>query len=178
MRISNRCLAALALSSGLCLSGALVVPSAANAAESGGVYIPHGTVVDANFDPSTGGSYGGDHAPQAAAINDSKRGPRSGDCKWRQAGALPGGGWSGASTGCYLIGTTKNTTVTYFWRPASDIDSCVQGKGFNANAAPVWQSAGCLGGGNTTILWGNVAANKQVKVKSLSVVTGSKVEWE
>lgn len=168
-------LACAAIASGLLAAGAVAAPGSANAAEIDGLYIPDGTTIDPSFDPSTGGSYaGGGGAPGP----EKGHTPRSGDCKWRQAGALPGGGWSGPSTGCYLIGTTKNATVTYFWRSASDADSCVQGKGFNANVSPVWQSAGCLGSGNTTILWGNVASNKQVKVKSLAVVTGSKVEWE
>lgn len=171
-------LSAFAVITASCLAASIAVPTAAGAAATDDVFIPMGTSVLAGFDPSTGGSYGGDGAACAEATNRALGGSRSGDCRWRTAGSLPGGGWSGPATGCYLIGTTKNTTVTYFWRQASDIDSCVQGKGCNANTAPVWQSAGCLGGGNTTILWGNVAANKQVKVKSLSVVTGSKVEWE
>ncbi|SBN63495.1 hypothetical protein AAEP80_12515 [Curtobacterium sp. L3-7] len=115
----------------------------------------------------------GQSAATASAVT-----PLSGDCKWRNAVGPIGGGWSGASTGCNYIGTTKNTTVTYVWTKTSDTESCVQGKGFNALTAPVWQSAGCGDGGSTTILWGNVAGAKQVKVKSLAVATGSTINWE
>jgi uncharacterized membrane protein len=110
--------------------------------------------------------HGGSGLQGTLDTDDDSSGTRVVDCdRWRNAVALPGS-WL-TSTGCSMIGTTNSTAVFYSWERtggSSGSTGCVQGKGFNAHREPVWQNAGCATtSGGTAILWGNVAATKQVR---------------
>ncbi|MFF9510472.1 hypothetical protein ACF1BU_08720 [Streptomyces sp. NPDC014724] len=55
--------------------------------------------------------------------------------------------------------------MVYGWKVFKSGSICVQVKGFNAKGKKTWYNAGCGKSGQITVPWGNVAANKEMKVK-------------
>jgi hypothetical protein len=133
--------------------------------------------VASDFDASEGGLIvGGQDGAKSFGASPSKT-SRLNSCEiWRNFTAVPGGNVNSVQ-GCSLIGTTNNVIVTYTWeRTAGSGKATIQGKGFNALRAPVWQNAPGDGTkGQTSILWGNVAANKQIRGFSSKSFAG--INW-
>lgn len=137
-----------------------------------------GVHVDSGFDPSKGVEVAGAEN-RGLSVDGSPAQARVSSCEvWRNAVAIPGG-YRNSVNGCALIGANNSVSVIYAWTRTggtSKSKACVQGKGFNAIHAPIWQNAGCGTGGSTGIFWGNVAANKQIRSFASSGLTVN-INW-
>ncbi|MBF4574762.1 hypothetical protein [Frondihabitans sp. VKM Ac-2883] len=169
MNIANSAILAAALASTLALS--VVSPAQAVPPRASLAQLEHSGVLIAN-EPRKGEptSFSDENGDLPAGERDQ----RANSCDtWRNFSANPGG-WVNSVPGCYLIGTSNHATVTYVWEVTSGKGKAtVQGLGFNALRKPVWQLAGVNAtAGRTTILWGQVAANKKIRGYSSAFLTG------
>ncbi|MFD4855663.1 hypothetical protein [Streptomyces atratus] len=87
---------------------------------------------------------------------------------WKNAGSIPGK-WSTLNDGCAHFGF-KGMKMVYAWKVFKGSSICVQAKGFNAKGKKTWYKAGCGKSGKITVPWGNVAANKEMKVKGAALL--------
>jgi hypothetical protein len=87
---------------------------------------------------------------------------------WKNAGSIPGK-WSTLNDGCAHFGA-KGMKMVYGWKVFKGGSICVQVKGFNAKGKKTWYKAGCGKSGEITVSWGNVAANKEMKVKGAALL--------
>ncbi|SDE55801.1 hypothetical protein SAMN05421878_11346 [Actinobaculum suis] len=60
----------------------------------------------------------------------------------------------------------------------SSSSATVQVQGFNSAGKAVWYGAGIGKSGSASVPWGNVLANKKVKVRSIHVPAGVTVQWQ
>lgn len=177
----------LALSTSLALALTLVGLSASAAMASTDGTSPEegptGIYVDRSFPrsgPAEFAGHGGTGFSGPAELSPpTAPTPRVSSCDtWRNAVAIPGG-YKNSVAGCALIGTTNSTSVFYKWERTGGSNgskACVQGKGFNSLHAPVWQNAGCGTSGSTALLWGNVAATKQIRMFASAGLTVT-INW-
>jgi hypothetical protein len=106
--------------------------------------------------------------------------------QWSNFGAAPGGAWSQNYTGCAIFGS-PNLTVSYQWAltAGTNQSACAQGRGwyrgYNGSTMGVWSkfyTVGCGGSsGGGTVPWGNVAASKQFKARSMIIVHAATGQW-
>jgi hypothetical protein len=92
-------------------------------------------VVDKSFNPASPTAVIGDAAGPDSRVSSCDT--------WRNGVASPGG-YINSVPGCNPIGFNNVAVVTHTWdKTGGRSEGCVQGKGFNALHAPVWQNAGC-----------------------------------
>ncbi|MGW1298020.1 hypothetical protein [Streptomyces sp. NPDC002533] len=89
--------------------------------------------------------------------------------KWKKAGGVPGK-WSTAKDQCSIFGRPGYKAV-YQWS-ATRGKPCIQVLGFDSKGRDKWHNAGCGKTGAIKVPWGNVAANKIIKIKGASLL-----EW-
>ncbi|MFD7067416.1 hypothetical protein ACFV97_09305 [Streptomyces sp. NPDC059913] len=87
---------------------------------------------------------------------------------WKNAGSVPGK-WSTLDDGCAHFGA-NGMKMVYGWKVFKGGSVCVQVKGFDARGKKTWHGAGCGKSGEITVPWGNVAANKEMKVRGAALL--------
>ncbi|MES9507385.1 hypothetical protein ABWJ92_13370 [Streptomyces sp. NPDC000609] len=107
-------------------------------------------------------------ASQAVAPAPTTLGAKGVCIGWKNAGSIPGK-WSTLNDGCAHFGF-KGMKMVYGWKVFKGGSICVQAKGFNAKGKKTWYKAGCGKNGQITVPWGNVAANKEMKVKGAALL--------
>ncbi|MFE9397660.1 hypothetical protein [Streptomyces flavidovirens] len=86
---------------------------------------------------------------------------------WKSAGGVPGRWSTVRDRNCSIFGH-QGYRIAYQWR-AERGRPCIKVKGF-VNGRAKWYNAGCGRSGNIqNVPWGNVAANKEIKVKGASL---------
>ncbi|MEU4043825.1 hypothetical protein ACK389_03935 [Streptomyces antibioticus] len=85
---------------------------------------------------------------------------------WIQAGSLPGR-WSTVNDHCGHFGR-PGLKLGYSWAVYRGSSICVKVKGF-VNGQKKWYNAGCGRSGNIKVPWGNVLAEKEMKVKGAAL---------
>ncbi|MDF2506513.1 MAG: putative secreted protein [Microbacterium sp.] len=105
--------------------------------------------------------------------------------------AAPGTGtWYYSVLGCSHIGFTATATVGYKWTVDgnSNGSACFQGRGYHLYSYPggstykeIYSGLGCGGSGSDgggSILWGNVASSKRIKMMSTASPVGAAGTFE
>jgi hypothetical protein len=87
---------------------------------------------------------------------------------WKNAGSVPGR-WSKVKDNtCAVIGH-DGFKIGYQWAVERGTRICVKVKGYNAQHKTTWYDAGCGKTGSVRVPWGNVAGNKEMKVKGAAL---------
>lgn len=100
----------------------------------------------------------------------------AGGCdNWQLAVAGPFG-YANSTPGCAVFGYPGYERI-YNWANGSNVQLCVQAKGWNGAGAETWYVLGCQGNQDWLVPWGNTLAYTQVRGKSLSGATGAGYSW-
>ncbi|WP_163010823.1 hypothetical protein [Streptomyces dangxiongensis] len=86
--------------------------------------------------------------------------------EWMRAGSLPGR-WSTVKDGCGHFGR-PGLKMGYQWAVFRGGSICVKVQGF-VNGRAKWYNAGCGKTGAVKVPWGNVLAEKEMKVKGAAL---------
>lgn len=109
---------------------------------------------------------------------------------WRSWVAPGTGTWYYSGYGCSLIGMNATARVGYGWTVDSNSigAACLQGRGYQHLTYPggstwseIYGGIGCGGGGDSgggTLLWGEVASTKRIKMISYSTPSGAAGNWQ
>lgn len=89
---------------------------------------------------------------------------------WKNAVGIPAK-WTTLNDGCAHFGA-KGMKMVYGWKVYKGGSVCVKVKGFNSKGKKTWYDAGCGKSGQIKVPWGNVAANKEMKIKG-----GALLRW-
>lgn len=87
--------------------------------------------------------------------------------EWMRAGSLPGR-WSTVKDGCGHFGR-PGLKMGYSWAVFRGSSICVKVQGFDSHGRKKWYNAGCGRSGSVKVPWGNVLAEKQMKVKGAAL---------
>ncbi|AGS68385.1 hypothetical protein [Streptomyces collinus] len=113
----------------------------------------------------TAGATTASASPAPSPVVTSKVSPA--DCgDWNRAVSLPGR-WSTVNDGCGHFGR-PGLKMGYTWAVYRGGSICVQVKGF-VNGRKKWYNAGCGKTGSVKVPWGNVLAEKEMKVKGAAL---------
>lgn len=96
--------------------------------------------------------------------------------------AIAGGAWSGVSRCTTALVGSPNLRVRYKWASAwwTEGSACLQVRGSTSptNTRLKWYGAGCGGGGEVTVFWGNMAAYPAARARAFNVVLGWSGHWD
>jgi hypothetical protein len=93
--------------------------------------------------------------------------------------APPFARWGPASDNGVGVFGHKGYHQAYSWSSASDMQVCVQAWGFSATyPRGHWYGGGCGYSGFVSVPWGNVLAVPRLRAYSLSILTGTFVDWQ
>ncbi|MCI4040700.1 MULTISPECIES: hypothetical protein [unclassified Streptomyces] len=90
--------------------------------------------------------------------------------KWKKAGGVPRKWSTAKDTQCSIFGRPGYKAV-YQWSAVRGTP-CIKVLGFDSKGRDKWHNAGCGKKGAIKVPWGNVAANKIIKIKGASLL-----EW-
>jgi hypothetical protein len=104
----------------------------------------------------------------AASTSASSKGAARCSSSWKNAGSVPGRWSKVKDSTCAVIGH-DGFKIGYQWAVERGGAICVKVKGFDARHNPKWYDAGCAKNGSVRVPWGNVAGNKEMKVKGAAL---------
>ncbi|WP_411083530.1 hypothetical protein [Streptomyces sp. cmx-18-6] len=90
--------------------------------------------------------------------------------KWKKAGGIPRKWSTAKDKQCSIFGRPGYKAV-YQWSAVRG-KPCIMVLGFDSKGRDKWHKAGCGAKGAIKVPWGNVAANKTIKIKGASLI-----EW-